>query len=190
MTGLDLEHDFYAHMGRAMRQSDINNLLARNITPMAQTMPDMMIAAQVHLHAPGRFCLPQDMRVPAELTGVFLFLCRDEAGDAIDVASWRPSDGAVATMHGVAWCIGEDLLCEPYHVLREDMALAVFRSPLSWLQAERCGICILDYRRASYALRDHYPVLAEDFAHATDLDKALTIRPRILLPSIDDRIAA
>lgn len=161
------------------------------VSAVALHDPDPIRAARAVIDQ-GRIVFPNEMRVPEGLSGIFVVPVRDEGGSVVDIAGWRPSDGTLATWLGTAWCIGEDWLAEPYYVLRDDGALSVFATPMSWLRADRRGVVIIDYRAAARHLQSlGTPLLAEDFTHGLALRKRLTIAPPVvLIPSIDDKVAA
>lgn len=186
---LDIAEAFVAST-RPLHETEVARFTATGIPTAALYDPDPIRAARVVIDG-DRLIFPGELREPMDLSGVFVVPVRDEGGAVIDMAGWRPADGALATWCGTAWCLGEDWLAKPFYALRADGALNVFTTPLSWLCASRRGIVIIDHRAAARHLLWRGPLLAEDFAHGLVLRKKLTIAPPVvLIPSNNERIAA
>ena len=179
---------------RPMTQTAIDRFLAAGVPPLAMVEPDMIVPAVVFPHDenPVRFSFHDELRQPADGVSAFLIAIRDEAGEIIDLAAWRPREGWLATWRGIGWALGADQFPHPLDALHDDGVVRVFRSPMDWLRADRRGLVILDYVTARWRLaRDGVPVIADDLEHARTLKQALAIKPaRILLTLDTDRLAA
>lgn len=140
-------------------------------------------AATVALHA-GRFSLAGELRIPDGLLGAFILPVLDGAGYVADLACWVPSTGALATWQGCSWALGQNEFPAPLHVLRSDGAIMLFRDPLSWLQADRRGLVIVDPAQARWRLlQDGGPFLVQEAEHGRELRKIVDVpQPKILLP--------
>lgn len=115
-----------------------------------------------------------------------VFVARDRCGDPRDLVAWAPRGHRVASHYGRAALLGEHELDAP----RLAGPLRVHRDVLSWLQAGRTGVVIIDRRRAWRAL-EGVTVAAEDLEHGLELRKALTApAPRIVVPAPVERAAA
>jgi hypothetical protein len=71
---------------------------------------------------------------------------------AEDAILWRPETGEIATLHGRAVALGEEVFLDPA-TFTSDCLLKIFADPLEWLKAGRNGIVIIDWNRASENLR-------------------------------------
>jgi hypothetical protein len=83
-------------------------------------------------------------------TPAFVFVARDEFGDACDLVAWAPSEARVAAWLGRASMLGLESLWAPR--LMHEGALPVCETPLEWLRAERRAVVILDPTRARWSL--------------------------------------
>jgi hypothetical protein len=97
-------------------------------------------------------------------------------GPWIDLVAWSPSTGQLATWLGRAFALGEEFLAPPHFE-----AVAVYRTPLKWLQAERRGIVIVKPHLA-WSRLDAVPIFGEDAEHERDLVRKLSRRfgPKIV----------
>ena len=77
-----------------------------------------------------------------------VFLARDEEGEPRDLVAWSCKKNRLAAWYGggAVAMLGEDYLGGP----RLEYGLCVCADPLEWLRVERCGVVILDARRARW----------------------------------------
>ena len=100
----------------------------------------------------------------------------DEWGDQVDLAAWNPRSGAVGVWLGRVAMLGQEQL----HRRAKGERLIVHATVLDWFRAGREGVAIVDQRRAVALLRDAGPLLVDDAAFGTQLERALTVRsPKI-----------
>jgi hypothetical protein len=112
--------------------------------------------------------------------GAMTFVVRDHVGDPIDIAAWnggarRPS----------LWCSRGCLLgAENLFVPRIVDALHVHATAFEWLQAGCRGVVIVDEQKARGILRRaDQDIRIESPEYAKQLDRLLSYRPRIFVPS-------
>jgi len=86
-----------------------------------------------------------------------VILIEDEAG-AIDCATWSLQNGGEITLLTcAAFALGEEQISNP-GAYSFDGSLRIHETPLQWLQADRSGIVVVDWRKAFDRLR-HVPKL-------------------------------
>jgi hypothetical protein len=103
------------------------------------------------------------------------------AGDPIDIIAWQPRTGQLATYAGRASFLGdEDDVINPATWL-DGADLLIHASPLEWLQHEREGLVIVNYKLAGAYLRNAKSVFCEDIDLAKKLRKAVRAasKPRV-----------
>src|ERR1700761_3809309 len=109
MTGLSptqIERRFYSRESmRPLRQREIDHFLAEGVSALDLAFPDMLLAARVSFEPGGTFLLADEMRDPSGAEAALVLLCRDDLGDAIDIAAWQPATGRIATWLKRAWTI-------------------------------------------------------------------------------------
>ena len=134
----------------SLRWSEFDRFLKSGVPARALVYPDLPARARV-VFFPGRplFDFAEDVgeevAVPA-----FVFLARDEFGDACDLVAWAPGEARVAAWLGRASMLGLESLWAPR--IAYDGALPVCETPLEWLRAERRAVVILDSMRARWSL--------------------------------------
>ena len=160
-----------------IKQATIDWLVKTNSVPPSALHDEgfALVAAKVVFH---------HVRFDIDAGGVaaILILARDATGDVADLVAWRPRDEQIATLLGRAAMLGEEQLFDPVG----DLPVAVCRTPLEWLQADRRGVVILDADRAGRILIEAPGRLAvADTAQAKRLAGIMT-RPcrleRIVMP--------
>ena len=115
----------------------------------------------------------------------FLIPVRDEFDDAvIDAIAWRAVNPARWwTRCGAADWLGASCVRASYVL---ETPLPIRRTPLAWLAHRGHGAVVLDWPACRLDLLD-MPIIAEDSAHARELDRWLwpprPPRPRVLLRS-------
>jgi len=106
-----------------------------------------------------------------------VFLGRNEDGDPSDLIGWSSQTRRFAAWYGAVAMLGEDYLAGPW---LED-GLRVCADPLEWLQAERCGVVILDAKRARWRLAGE-PLIVTATPFGRRLRDALRLpEPRIFV---------
>ena len=70
-----------------------------------------------------------------------------------DSVFWQPLTGEIATDTGRAFALGEELIDNPA-TTAFDQNLNIYAGPLEWLQCERRGIVVLNWKIAFDRLRD------------------------------------
>ncbi|WP_336487415.1 hypothetical protein [Methylobacterium nigriterrae] len=172
------------HRHTPLRSSDLVDLVGREasafrIYKQTKAVP----AGEIVWLTPGRFefaAWASDLDRGQGAERALLFLVRNEAGEAVDIAAWQPATGRTATWLGQAWALGQDTIYLAR--MHEDDVLPIRRDVLAWLEAGQRGLVLLDHRRAALRLADAGPLEAEDWQHRHELLKALTRpTPRILI---------
>lgn len=95
------------------------------------------------------------------------------AGVPIDVVAWQPKTGQTATHLGTAAFLGDqdDAINPATWLDGED--LLIHASPLEWLQHDRNGLVIVNFKMAGAYLRNARSVFCEDVEIAKKLRKAV-----------------
>jgi hypothetical protein len=96
----------------------------------------------------------------------------------IDLAAWHPGSCRIASRLGIGACLGQGQAGREGYGSAE-RPLQVWRDPVKWLRARRCGIVVVDWARAAHLLAGAV-LQPEDQAHAIELTRRL----RVLLPVI------
>jgi hypothetical protein len=104
-----------------------------------------------------------------------LFLARDEDGESADLVAWAQQEKRLAAWFGASPLLGADDLWAPR--LNEKAALAVFESPLDWLQNGRDGVVVVDPCGAAPLLRLAEPLIAQSVERGQRLRRMLEQRP-------------
>jgi hypothetical protein len=86
----------------------------------------------------------------------------------IDIAAWQPATNRLALWCGEGFALGERQIHHPNPLVQ---GLHVFRDPLGWLRASRCGIVIIRREFARSVLADVPVLVAEDEQHRNELQK-------------------
>jgi hypothetical protein len=141
-------------------------LLARGVSIEALAIPWAVRAARVIFEPNGRYALSMVGNF-AYVFGIF-----GKCG-LMDAAAWAPASGQIATRLGISAVLGEGQIGRD-EIGLTGARLSVHRTPLEWLQADRCGIVIADYQLAPHLLAG-VNLVAADAAHATDLRRILRV---------------
>jgi hypothetical protein len=178
----EIERFFYKSGCRLLRATERERFLAAGVAQIDLAIPDMILGANV-VFFDKTFAFQDEFDEPQEVTSAFVLLCRDDHGDAIDLAAWSPATERLATWLGRAWAIDQFRMLSPR--LSDHGALPVFQTPLQWLQAGREGIVILDHDVAQWRVADlGCSLIVDDVSHGQSLRRALTIKPpKILISS-------
>jgi len=173
ITATEVTATFYGCRDR-MRQRSMSWLRRNGVSISAMCEPDPIGAANI-VQVGGYF----DFCCVAEGgSSAFIFLARDDLGQAADIVAWQPgSDRVLAWLDAVA-VLGEDDVHQP--MLEFDGHLPVWRSPLGWLSHGRRGVVIVNPVKASYRLEGR-TLVAEDDAHRALLRGMLQRTPNILV---------
>ncbi len=164
-----------------LRQGELDAFADRGVPPLALVQPDVLMRDVVVYDDAGRFEFKR-WADGAEGVGAIIIMARSRIGDPMDLVAWTPGDNRLASWFGYAGLLGEDSV--PLHE-----TVRVHRSPMSWLQASRRGVVLINPARAARALQDAGPLQAEDLEHAKALKPIVTaVSPTILVPA--ERAAA
>jgi len=143
-VGFDYDHNSFAALAaqyRGLRQADIDWLVANGVSVMSMIRPMPLRLALGRRAADGWF--------EHDDQGHAFFVFEESS----DLVFWNPATGELATWWNRAFAIGEAAIDEAA-TYSFDCALNVFPDPLSWLQAKRDGVVVLDWERAFDRLRD------------------------------------
>jgi hypothetical protein len=112
-------------------------------------------AANVNFDGKGHFNLVNDGERALTFVGF-------NTGDPIDIMAWRPKSGQIASYTGAATFLGDqDDLINPATWF-DGGDLVIHASPLEWLQRDREGLVIVNFKRAGACLRNVKSVYCED----------------------------
>jgi hypothetical protein len=148
----------------------LRHLLDAGIDPADIYSPWSISRARVIFDSNGRY-LPNPVGEPALIIGVL-----DDG--LVDIAAWHPSTGRIATRLGVGACLGLSAVEDGYG--SASRPLPVWRDPMGWLLAHRCGIVIVDWERAAHLLAGAV-LQPEDEAHSTELTRRLRMLPPVIV---------
>lgn len=148
---------------------------------------DALASARVHPLPNGRFAFVGEAFGGDGWRDAAVVLCRDENGDAYDLAALSLESGRVLTWRGAASMLGAENVFAP-RVGGEP--LAVRETALDWLRAGRAGVFIIDPQRAAPLLRRAGPLGVHSAAFGRRLQEALTIAPPRILVASPARAAA
>jgi hypothetical protein len=169
--------------GHTPRQATIDWFLSRDVPILALARSfddgfDTLLIADVVFLDVSRFEFARYGSKAADVRPACTFVARDAAGDVVDLVAWCRTGGPASWL-GRAALLGEEQLWWP----RLGEPLVVHPDPLSWLQASRRGVVIVDERQAAPLLRDAGVLGAASVKHGHQL-AALTRPPRarILVP--------
>jgi hypothetical protein len=108
-----------------------------------------------------------------------IFVIRDHAGNAIDLAAWSGGERRPALWCARGSMLGAENLFRP----RMTPGLLVHPSPMEWLRAAFNGIVVIDEAKAAHLLRRAGPLQASSIAHGRHLAQITKVKlPRILVP--------
>jgi len=161
--------------GSKPEQSDIDWLLNQGITIDAIASPWAVHAARVVFDDRGGF-------LPCPGVGGFAFVFAViDCGTIIDAAAWQPKSGKIATRLGFGAMLGEGQIGRD-EIGTTGRPLPVWRDPVEWLKAGRCGVVIADPVLAAHRLAG-IVISGEDHKHGRELRKGLRLpSPMIVSP--------
>lgn len=158
-----------AHLhGRSLRQREIDRFGELGVRAIDLGTPWPVLADRVVFY--GEFFAFAD---DAEMIGepAFTMAVISNAG-MIDIAAWQPETNRLTVWCGEGFALGERQIHHPNPLAQ---GLRVFRTPIGWLRAGRCGIVIIRSKFAR-AVLGHVPLLiAEDDQHRSELQDLLGI---------------
>jgi hypothetical protein len=168
VVGPDIEERF--HHLPSLRWSEFERFLKSGVPARALVYPELPARARV-VFFPDRplFDFAEDVGEDGAAPA-FVFVARDEFGDACDLVAWAPSEARVAAWLGRASMLGLESLRAP-RIMHEG-ALPVCETPLEWLRAERRAVVILDSTRARWSLF-RTNLIVSDVAYGCRLREAL-----------------
>jgi hypothetical protein len=138
-----------------------------------QGMPQPIWRAHVTFSTDGRWFDPWPDGVAA-----FVVEVRDQFGDHVDWAAWRPRTDSLST------CIGALPLLGIENCFRPRVGeLVIHASALSWLVAGRSGVLLRDIPQAVDWLRDAGTLLFESHEQAQAVRDASTLKNIFVLNS-------
>jgi hypothetical protein len=170
----DLVHEHQPPYWLALQQFDSNTIsefetawLTKRGVSFGALMGDWPVgAANVDFDGKGHF----DFREGGQRAFTFAAF---NAGAPIDIIAWRPRTGQIASYTGRACFLGdEDDAVNPATWL-DGGDLLIQASPLEWLQHEREGLVIVNYKMAGAYLRNAKSVFCEDIDIGKKLRKAV-----------------
>ncbi|MDI2073042.1 hypothetical protein [Bradyrhizobium sp. Mp27] len=152
-----------AHLhGRNLNQREIDRFAALGVPAVNLGTPWPVLVDKVAFCG-GYFSFAEDVGLAGEQA--FTFVVFSNAG-MIDIAAWQPATQRLALWCGEGFALGERQIQHPNPLVD---GLRVFRSPIEWLRAGRCGIVILQPGFARSALADVPILVAEDELHQKEL---------------------
>lgn len=152
-----------AHMhGRSPKQREIDRFADLGVTALQIGSPWPVLVDKVVFNGEF-FSFADDLGESGELA--FTIAVISNAG-MIDIAAWQPETHRLALWCGDGFALGERQIHHPNPLVR---GLSIFRNPIGWLRAGRCGIVILRPQFARSALADVPLLVAEDAEHCKEL---------------------
>jgi hypothetical protein len=145
-------------------------LLDAGIDPADIASPWLICRARVIFGGNGRY-RPDRIGEPALIIGVL-------DNGLVDIAAWHPSTGRIATRLGVGAVLGLSAVDDGCG--SASRPLPVWRDPVGWLLAHRCGIVIVDWGRTAHLLAGAV-LQPEDKAHGAELTRRLRVLPPVIV---------
>lgn len=148
--------------GRSLNQREIDRFGELGVRALDLGTPSMVLADRVVFE--GEFFTFAD---DTDLIGepAVTVTVTSNAG-TIDIAAWVPATKRIALWTGEGFALGERQIHYPNPLVR---GLHVFRDPVGWLRARRCGIVIIRRGFARAILGDVPLLIAEDEQHRAEL---------------------
>lgn len=128
-------------MSNTLRQIHISWLLKNGVPPEAMIHPHIIEVARGHRAPDGIFEPSEDGQDWLAFT------------EECDRVYWRPATAEIATGSGSAFALGSDDIRNP-GVTALGGRLRIHATPLEWLQNNRRGIVVINWRWAFDQLRD------------------------------------
>jgi hypothetical protein len=169
----DLVHEHQPPYWLALQQFDSNTIsefetawLTKRGVSFKALLGDWPVgAANVSFDGKGHFNLADD----GERALTFVSF---NAGVPIDIIAWRPRSGQIASYTGAATFLGDqDDLINPATWFDGD--LLIHATPLEWLQHDRVGLVIVNFKRAGACLRNVKSVFCRDINVARKIRSAV-----------------
>ncbi len=184
MTPKRIEGTLEAHP--ALKQREVDELVRQGVPAAALTTPTPIRAGYIVWVAADRFEFEHHVTY-GRPERAFLLLVEDSDDAPLDVVAWQPQTGRLGSWLGRAWGLGEGTIYQP-RIFSD--ALPVWRTPLEWLRANRCGVVILKPTLAARFLGCADPLEAQDISHGYELRQALTIPPPRIVVAVSSVRAA
>jgi hypothetical protein len=176
----DIESRFY-QSGRILRPTERERFKVLGVDLVDLALPDMVLGSSVVFDG-ASFLFVDELDCPTDVSPAFVLLCRDDEGNAIDIAAWSPSSARLATWLGRAWAIDQFRVLQPRPSVSG--ALTVFKCPLAWLRGGREGIVIVDHQNAKWEIAHlGCTLFVQEVSLGQSLRSALTIRPPAIVIS-------
>ena len=157
-----------AHLqGRGLRQREIDRFGERGVRGIDLGIPWPVLADRVVFEGEF-FSFADDVGMVGDQ--VFTMVVFGSA-DMIDVAAWHPQTNRLAVWFGEGFALGEGQIYRPI----PPAGLPVFRTPIGWLRAKRCGIVIIRKSYAREILGEVPLLIAEDEQHRSELKNLLGV---------------
>lgn len=154
-----------AHLhGRSPKQREIDRFAELGVAALNLGSPWPVLVDKVVFDS-EYFVFADDVGLAGELA--FTFVVLSNVG-MIDIAAWQPATNRLAVWLGEGFALGERQIHHPNPLVT---GLNVFRSPLGWLRAGRCGIVILRPHFARSVLADVPILVADDSQHRKELQE-------------------
>jgi hypothetical protein len=154
-----------AHVhGRSLRQREIDRFRELGVRAIDLGSPSMVLADRVVFDGEF-FSFADDIGQVGELAFTIVVFSNN---GMIDIAAWQPETKRLAVWCGEGFALGERQIHHPNPPVP---GLHVFRDPLGWLRAGRCGIVMLRPQFARAILADVPVLVAEDEQHREELQK-------------------
>lgn len=150
--------------GRSLRQRELNRFLEYGVRAIDLVDPCPVLADRVVFEG-ELFYFADEVKEAGEPVFTMLVISN---GGPIDIAAWSPVGNRLAVRYGYGFALGERQIHHPYPLIA---GLPVFRSPVGWLRAGRCGIVILLPQFARAVLADVPVLVAEDEQHREELQQ-------------------
>jgi hypothetical protein len=165
-----------AHLhGRNLKQRETDRFRELGVGALDLCSPWPVLVDKV-VFSEEYFSFADDLGIAGELA--FTFVVISNAG-MIDIAAWQPETKRLAMWCGEGFALGERLIHHPNPLTG---GLHVFRSPIDWLRAGRCGIVILRPQFARSVLADVPVLVAEDEQHRKELQKLFEfVGPQVVI---------
>lgn len=165
-----------AHLhGRNLKQREIDRFLSCGVRAINLGSPWPVLADRV-LFDGEFFSFADDVGAPGELAFTIVVV---SINGSIDIAAWQPETKRLAVWCGEGFALGERQIRHPNPLVQ---GLHVFRDPIGWLRAGRCGIVILRPQFARALLADVPVLVAEDEQHREELQQLFAIAgPQIVV---------
>lgn len=148
--------------GRNLKQREIDRFAELGVPALNLGSPWPVLVDKVVFNG-EYFSFADDVGVAGELAFTFAVFSNN---GMIDIAAWQPETNRLAVWCGEGFALGERQIHYPNPLVQ---GLRVFRTPIGWLRAGRCGIVVLRHQFARSVLADVPVLVAEDEQHREEL---------------------